>query len=186
MHEQSSVLEVEMTPHTNALSSGRLSNGRSTKVFRRRAFLVGMCAMVVGPRTVMAQEIRRIGILGDTPGPQWDVFRRALVDLGYVEGRNVAFVSQYSLGNSARFTELAAELVSSGVEIIVVEGGVATNAAKTATSSIPIVMTIVGDPVGSGLVASLGTQAATSLVPLLLRSTSLQNNCSFSRSSYRH
>jgi putative ABC transport system substrate-binding protein len=144
-----------MKPHPSPLYSNRVSNGRSVNVFGRRTFLAGMCAIVVGSQRAMAQAIRQIGILGDTPGPQWDVFRRALVDLGYDEGRNVAFVSRYSLGNSARFTELAAELVSSSVDVIVVEGGVATNAAKTATSSIPIVMTIVGDPVGSGLVASL-------------------------------
>jgi putative tryptophan/tyrosine transport system substrate-binding protein len=144
-----------MRRHVKALSSGGFSNGRSTNVFRRRVFLIGVGATLAAPRTVMGQAIRQIGILGDTPGAQWDVFRKALFGLGYVEGRNVTFVSRYSQGNSARFPELATELVSIGVEIIVVEGGVATSAAKNATSSIPIVMTIVGDPVGSGLVASL-------------------------------
>jgi len=119
------------------------------------ALVIYIGADLVAPSAAVAQTVRSIGILGDTPGPQWDVFRNALVDLGYLEGRNVAFVSRYSQGNSARFTELATELVKSGVEIIAVEGGVATRAAKDATSSIPIVMTIVGDPVGSGLVASL-------------------------------
>jgi len=103
----------------------------------------------------MAAAIRRIGILGDTPGPQWDVFKKALADVGYVEGRNVAFEARYSRGNSARFAELAVELVQRDVEVIVAEGGLATEAAKRATSSIPIVMAIVADPVGSGLVASL-------------------------------
>src|SRR5262249_36363829 len=119
------------------------------------ALVIYIGADLVAPSAAVAQTVRSIGILGDTPGPQWDVFRNALVDLGYLEGRNVAFVSRYSQGNSARFTELATELVKSGVEIIAVEGGVATRAAKDATSSIPIVMTIVGEPVGSGLVASL-------------------------------
>jgi putative ABC transport system substrate-binding protein len=75
--------------------------------------------------------------------------------LGYVEGANLALEPGFSLGNSARFPELAIELVQRGVEVIVAEGVLATAAAKKATRSIPIVMAIVGDPVGSGLVASL-------------------------------
>jgi putative ABC transport system substrate-binding protein len=112
---------------------------------------------MAAPHKTMAQAVRRIGILGDTPGPQWDAFRKALVDLGYVEGRNIGLESRYSFGNSARFSELAAELVQKRVEVIVTEGGLATAAAKKATATIPIVMTIVGDPVGSGLVASLAS-----------------------------
>ena len=131
-----------------------LVNG-ATRMLSALAIVIYVGTALVVPRAVKAQTIRYIGILGDTPGPQWDVFRNGLVDLGYLEDRNVAFVSRYSQGNSARFTELATELVNSGVDVIVVEGGVATRAAKDATSSIPIVMTIVGDPVGSGLVASL-------------------------------
>jgi len=127
----------------------------ATRMLSVLARVIYIGAVLLAPSAVVAQTIRSIGILGDTPGPQWDVFRNALADLGYLEGRNVAFVSRYSQGNSARFIELATELVNSGVEIIAVEGGVATRAAKDATSSIPIVMTIVGDPVGSGLVVSL-------------------------------
>jgi putative ABC transport system substrate-binding protein len=114
-----------------------------------------MAAALAAPLMAIANPVRRIGILGDTPGPQWEVFRKALANLGYVEGNNVAFESRYSLGNSARFPELALELVQRSVEVIVAEGGLATAAAKKASRSIPIVMAIVGDPVGSGLVASL-------------------------------
>jgi putative ABC transport system substrate-binding protein len=122
--------------------------------FPRRRALLGMGAALAAP-FAMAQSVRRIGILGDTPGPQWDAFRTALRDLGYVEGRNIALESRYSLGDPARLPDLAIELVRKRVEVIVSEGGLATAAAKKATNSIPIVMTIVGDPVGSGLVASL-------------------------------
>jgi len=78
-----------------------------------------------------------------------------MAELGYVQGSTVEFESRYSHGISTRFNDLAAELASSGVQIIVTEGGVATAAAKKATDSIPIVMTIVADPIGSGLVAGL-------------------------------
>nr|HET7859607.1 ABC transporter substrate-binding protein [Caldimonas sp.] len=121
----------------------------------RRQALLGLVAALIARPAPSAEPVRRIGILGDTPGAQWDAFRDALRDLGYVEGANVATESRYSLGESSRFVDLAAELVRSKVDIIVAEGGLATAAAKKATSSIPIVMTIVGDPVGSGLVASL-------------------------------
>lgn len=126
---------------------------RLRRVSRRAVLGVGV-GLLARPST-SAEPVRRIGILGDTPGPQWDAFRDALRDLGYLEGTNIALESRYSLGDSSRFIDLAAELVQRRVDVIVAEGGLATAAAKKATTSIPIVMTIVGDPVGSGLVASL-------------------------------
>ena len=122
--------------------------------FDRRAVLIGLGASLVS-RIAIATSVPRIGILGDTPGRQWEAFRKAMAELGYVEGSTVEFESRYSHGISTRFNDLAAELASSGVQIIVTEGGVATAAAKKATDSIPIVMTIVADPIGSGLVAGL-------------------------------
>jgi len=121
----------------------------------RRRLVLATAVALGAHHLVAAGAVRRIGILGDTPGPQWDVFRKALADLGYVEGSNVRFEARYSRGNSARFPELASELVRAEVEVIVAEGGLATAAAKKATATIPIVMAIVADPVGSGLVASL-------------------------------
>jgi len=97
----------------------------------------------------------RVGILGDTPGPQWKAFREGMRDLGWIEGQNVELEWRWSEGTTDRFPGLAAELVRLRVDIIVTEGGPATRAAKKATATIPIVMTIVADPVGSGLVASL-------------------------------
>ena len=123
---------------------------------RRRAMLGLGVALAAGPSR-SAGQVRRIGILGDTPGPQWDAFRDALRGLGYVEGTNIAIEGRYSLGDSSRFTNLAVELVEKRPDVIVAEGGLATAAAKRTTSLIPIVMTIVGDPVGSGLVASLSS-----------------------------
>jgi len=102
-----------------------------------------------------AGKIWRIGVLGDTPGPQWEAFQQTLRSLDYIEGRSITVERRYSKGIVARFSDFAAELVHLPVDVIVTEGGAATQAAKKATSTIPIVMALVGDPVGSGLVASL-------------------------------
>jgi putative tryptophan/tyrosine transport system substrate-binding protein len=85
----------------------------------------------------------------------WEAFRERLRDLGYVEGHNVAFVSRWAHGKREGLPALAAELVRLKVDVIVVGGTPAAQAAKHATSTIPIVMASVGDPVGSGLVESL-------------------------------
>jgi putative ABC transport system substrate-binding protein len=86
-----------------------------------------------------------------------EAIRRALRELGYIEGENIAFEYRYAEGKRDRYLELAAELVRLKVDVIVVAGGVApVRAAKNATKTIPIVMTGGGiDPVEAGLVESL-------------------------------
>jgi putative ABC transport system substrate-binding protein len=84
-----------------------------------------------------------------------DAFRGGLRDLGYVEGQNVVVEYRWSEGRDERLAELAAELVQLNVALIVTVGTPATLAAKAAPGTIPVVMTSVGDPVGSGIVASL-------------------------------
>lgn len=124
----------------------------------RRKFLVGGFAMLAAQRAADAlaqSEIRRLGVLGDTPGPHWQVFRDTLRQLGYAEGQNIALEWQWAEGQLKRFPDLAGELVRLRVDVIVTEGTPATRAAKTATSTIPIVMAIAGDPVGMGFVQSL-------------------------------
>jgi len=126
----------------------------------RRKVVALLCAMpFVAPFASVAQnqagKIWRIGVLGDTPGPQWEAFQQTLRNLDYIEGRSITVERRYSKGIVARFSDFAAELVHLPVDVIVTEGGAATQAAKKATSTIPIVMALVGDPVGSGLVASL-------------------------------
>src|SRR4030095_16506130 len=76
-------------------------------------------------------------------------------DLGYVEGKNIAFVFRTTEGNPERYADLAAELVRQQADIIVADFTRAALAAKKATSTIPIVMTNGTDPVGTGLVANL-------------------------------
>ncbi len=123
--------------------------------------LIGL-AVVVGVRLALAPigaeaqlstTIQRIGLLADaTP---WEPLRLGLRDLGYVEGKSIALEERSSQGRNDRFSDLASELVRLNVNIIVTWGTPATLAAKQATTTIPIVMASAGDPVRSGLVASL-------------------------------
>ena len=83
-------------------------------------------------------------------------FRRGLNETGYFEGRNVAVEYRWAEGRYDRFPELAAELVRRQVSVIVTSGSiVATNAAKAATSVIPIVFAVGSDPVKLGFVSNL-------------------------------
>ena len=96
--------------------------------------------------------ILALGLLGDLP---WDPLRQGLRDLGYVEGENVVFEDRRSGGRNERWPELAAKLVGLKVQVIVANGTPAVLAAKRATTTIPIVMAVTGDPLSTGLVASL-------------------------------
>jgi putative ABC transport system substrate-binding protein len=89
------------------------------------------------------------------PNPLVDAFRGGLRDLGYVEGQTVLIDYRWAEGQEQRLTDHAADLVRLKVAVIVTPGTPATMAARAATHTIPVVMTNVGDPVGSGIVASL-------------------------------
>ena len=129
----------------------------------RRELLIALGAGVLAaPLALFAQQparIPRIGYLA-TPDPATtpyflDAFRAGLREHGYVEGQNIVMEYRWVEGTSQRFDDLAVDLVRSKVDLIVAWGTPAVNAAKQATSTIPIVMLAVGDPVGAGLVASL-------------------------------
>jgi putative ABC transport system substrate-binding protein len=104
-------------------------------------------------------KARRIGFLGNTTpvleanlvGP----FREGLRDLGYVEGQNILIEYRWAEGKYDRFPALIAELIALKVEVIVTAGTPATLAVKKATTSVPLVMIAVGDPVGTGIIPSL-------------------------------
>ena len=105
------------------------------------------------------KKIPRIGFLGNSTaaleenliGP----FREGLRDLGYVEGKNIVIEWRWAEGKYERFPSLIVELIASKVDLIVTAGTPATQAYQKARTSIPLVMVAVGDPVGTGIVASL-------------------------------
>jgi class 3 adenylate cyclase/ABC-type uncharacterized transport system substrate-binding protein len=101
------------------------------------------------------QALRSIGFLGAGPRPEHSEFRRALATYGHVEATTIDIHYRWSGGVYARNADLAQELIALGVELIVAVATPAVIAAKQATSTIPIVMVGVGDPVGYGIVPSL-------------------------------
>ena len=121
-------------------------------------FVVALLAFAVRAGAQQPKKVPRIGFLsaGDADFRS-ETIRRALRELGYIEGQNIAFEYRYAAGKRDRFSELAADLVRLNVDIIVVVGGNRIiPAAKNATKTIPIVMTGAGlDPVGAGFVESL-------------------------------
>ena len=131
----------------------------------RRARLCTVVAILLltAPPLVAAQpagKVYRIGVLEtrstDLNAANLDAFRQALMALGYKEGQNLEIAYRSSDGRNERFPDLASELVGLKVDLILTRGTPASLAAKKATRTIPVVMASVGDPVGTGLVASLG------------------------------
>ena len=118
-----------------------------------------LLAVVQSVGAQQPKKIPRIGLLrpGSPPDPYVDAFRQGLRDLGYVEGKNIAIEYRWAEGKSAELPVLAAGLVHLKVDVIVTQGEVATRAVKDATSTIPIVMATVADPVRAGIVASLAS-----------------------------
>ncbi len=128
---------------------------------KRREFM-GFAAGAVAawPLAARAQQPRvaKVGVLvAGSPDPQpfWMIFREALRDLGYVEGQDIQFEFRSAEGDRSRLRGLADDLVRLNVDVIVTWQTPTATAAKQATQSIPIVMADSGDPVGTGLVASL-------------------------------
>jgi len=122
--------------------------------------LLLVVAVLGGAAIAQAQQpkkVLRIGYLQASSRSSADVeaFQQGLRDLGYIEGQNITIEYRSTEGMAERLPSLVAELVQLKVDIIVVGGSPATQAAKDATKTIPIVMTNVTDPVGIGLVASL-------------------------------
>jgi putative ABC transport system substrate-binding protein len=102
-------------------------------------------------------QVPRVGVLSNfaVPDPQVEALKQGLRDLGWVEGQNVGLEYRYSNGQLDQDASLVAELVRLKVDVIVTGGEQGVRAARDATRTIPIVMANSGDPVGTGLVASL-------------------------------
>src|SRR5262245_7115355 len=130
---------------------------------RKKITILTLCAVLFALCVVadaqQAGKIFRIGYLetGTASGSAVlvDAFRQELTKFGWIEGKNIAFEYRFGEGRTVRLRELAAELVRLKVDLIVTAGLVTSLAAKGATTTIPIVMATIGDPVGQGLVASL-------------------------------
>ena len=130
----------------------------------RRAFIGTLTgSLLAAPLAAEAQpagKVYRIGLLDySAPDPArqewWKAFRQQMRQLGYVEGQNVRFEPRWAQSDYDQLQKLAAELVGLKMDLIVTGGTNAGIAAKRATSTIPIVMASGGDPVASGVAASL-------------------------------
>jgi putative tryptophan/tyrosine transport system substrate-binding protein len=129
---------------------------------RRREFIAALGGAAAWPMVARAQQptkLPTIGFLGpDSPSAQseWTAaFVQRLREIGWIEGRTVAIEYRWGEGRTDHLAEIAAEFVQRKVDVIVTAGTAAVLAAKEATSVIPIVFAAAGDPVGTGLVASL-------------------------------
>jgi putative tryptophan/tyrosine transport system substrate-binding protein len=118
--------------------------------------LFALCSAVQAQQT---KKLPRIGYLTTTfvseVTGRIDALRQGLRELGYVEGKNIVIEYRYGEGKPDRLPALAAELIDLKVDLIVTHGFPPARAAKQATTTIPIVMAVIGDAVGAGLVASL-------------------------------
>jgi putative tryptophan/tyrosine transport system substrate-binding protein len=129
---------------------------------RRRQFITLLsgiaAAWPLAARAQQAAKLPTIGVLGTATATVWSPWTTAFVqrlrELGWIDGRTVSIEYRWAEGREERHGEIVAELVRRKVDVILTAGAAAP-AAKQATSVIPIVLAIVGDPVGTGLVASL-------------------------------
>ena len=127
---------------------------------RRREFinLLGGAA-AAWPLAAGAQaqkdKVYRVGILSLLKRPSEQVFRDAMRDLGYAEGKNVVYDVRYAEGNVDQLPSLAAQLVRPNVDVMVTAGGPAAEAARQTTTSVPIVLWGAGDPIGTGLITNV-------------------------------
>jgi putative tryptophan/tyrosine transport system substrate-binding protein len=129
---------------------------------RKLLFELGAAAFVSPQISFAQQELRKVPRIGfltratdASVSSQIDAFRQGLRDLGWVEGKSISIEYRDAEGQADRLPALAAELVGLKVDVIVTVDTPPTQAAKQATSTIPIVIAVAADPVGAGLVSSL-------------------------------
>jgi putative ABC transport system substrate-binding protein len=157
---------------------------RRDRILRRAATIVFVLSLLLtAPFTIAAQQaakVYRIGYLSyigcsDDPflkGP----FREGLRDVGYVEGRNVVIECRSAPGKTDRYPDLVAELVRLKVDILLATGTILTLAAKQATTTVPIVMVYIADPVASGIVSNLARPGANVTGLSMLAAEMVQKN----------
>ena len=146
----------------------------------------------LGTAAQPAVKVPRVGYLnpGSSSDPvsqrRLEAFRQGLRDLGYMEGQNIAIEPRWAEGQYDRYPALAADLVRLKVDVIVAMSGSATQAAQQATTTIPIVMSLVNDPVGSGLVPSLAHPGGNVTGTSVMSPDLLGNICSSGRWNRQH
>jgi putative ABC transport system substrate-binding protein len=157
---------------------------------RRRGFITIIGGAAAWPLAAHAQQpvskMPRIGIID--PEARWDPFRQGLRDLGYIEGRDIAIEYRSAEARPERLVAAATELAQLPVDVIVTFGSPVTQAAKQATTTIPIVMIGIGDPVRAGFVTSLAHPGGNMTGNTILGPEVAPNGYSFSngRSSSRY
>jgi len=125
------------------------------------AVLLALCVSTEAQQATKVPVIGRLGASSPSAeGARLEAFRQGLRELGYIEGKNIVIEWRHAEGKLNRLSALADELVRLNVAVIVTGGGNATQAAKRATSTIPIVMAQSGDPVADGFAASLARPGA--------------------------
>lgn len=142
--------------------------------------IVAFLLAAVVAQAQQASKVNRIGVLlhdGAPPG-LLEAFRQGLRELGYIEGKNITIELRNAEGKNERLSALADELVRLKVDVILAVNTPSAHAAKKATTTIPIVITRVADPVGSGLVPSLarpgGNVTGLSILPTGLAAKRIQ------------
>ena len=130
---------------------------------RRRDFIKvitgSATAWPLAARAEQTAKVPRIGFLGlSSPSafaPRLEGFRQGLRDFGYIEGTNITIEYRWAEGHYERLPELATEIVRANVDLIVTHGTPGSLAAKQATTTIPIVVAVIGDPITARITASV-------------------------------
>jgi len=128
---------------------------------RRREFIVALGVATAWPLVARAQQaastVRQVGLIASAPPTpaMLNAFRDGMRERGYIEGQNLSVAVRWPQGSFDQDPSVVTELVNSNVDVIVAWASPAVIAVRRATSTIPIVMVSVGDPVGSGFIASL-------------------------------
>ena len=151
---------MRYSDHASPSRSALLARADEVIEMKRREFIARLAAAVAWPSAARPQQRKlwRVGWLDAGSAPRADnleSFRQGLKDLGYTEGRDLVIEQHFAEGNIDRLPILAGDLVRVNVDVILAVASFAVQAAKEATTEIPIVMTGVGDPVRSGFVASI-------------------------------
>ncbi len=159
MYEDSTAFVMAVRVLTASASCSRALTASTSCFLVGILLALGVLITPVDAAAEAERKVDRIGVLDVVPeasnAANVRAFRQGLKELGYVEGQNLMIEYRSADGRADRFPALAREMVRRKIDVIMTRGTPAALAAKHATATIPIVMASSGDPVGTGLVASL-------------------------------